>query len=111
MTEQEARIIVLEDALRQAQNTVEFLHNCLVNPVDETIKTGCKGYSYGYPEHTVQELKEWKALCPRVKDIVGRPCFHSMNKEDCESCQMHHKHRVLLYEAKGVLGIPRGEYL
>lgn len=102
MTVQEARIVVLEDALRQAQNTVEFLHNCLVNPVDPT-KKGLQGYSYGYPEHTVQELKEWKALCPRVQDSV-RPCYHSMNKKDCPSCQMHHKQRMELFEARKVLG-------
>ena len=96
----EARIILLEAALRQAQHTVDFLHNCLVNPVDESITTGCRGYSYEYPEHTVERLEEWAKLCP-----LGPSCFHSMYLPDCEPCQMRLTEARQLHEAKQVLGI------
>jgi len=101
MTEQEARIVVLEDALKQAQNTVEFLHNCLVNPVDRDKKTGCLGYSYKHPDHTLQELKKWKMLAPRL----GKHCYHSSNEPDCEVCQVNHKERIRLYEARKALNM------
>ncbi len=108
MTPQEARIVLLEDALRQAQHTVEFLHNCLVNPVDKNRK-GFQGYSYGYPDQTIAHLKEWNELVPLVEDSV-KPCFHSMIKKDCPSCQEHHRLRLQRFEAKKVLGI-KCEYL
>ena len=95
MTKQEARIIMLEDALRQAQDTVEFLHECLTHP------TG--GYSYKYPEHTLQYLEEWKKLALRVSDRLGKKCYHSMNKLDCECCQVNHTERLQFMQARRIL--------
>jgi hypothetical protein len=65
MTKEEAKIIVLEDALRQAQSTVEFMHGCLTYPY-ENHPDG--GYYYAYPEHTLKHLEEWKNLAPRGKN-------------------------------------------
>lgn len=98
----EARIVLLEAALRQAQHTVDFLHNCLVNPVDENKKGkgGCLGWSYEYPEQTIERLEEWAKLCP-----LGPTCFHSMYVPDCEPCQMRLTEARQLHEAKQVLGI------
>jgi hypothetical protein len=71
VTRDEARIVLLEQALEQAQNTVSFLHGCLTDP----------GYKYAYPEQTQRNLDEWAALVPR------RPyCVHSFTVEGCESC-------------------------
>lgn len=93
MTKEEARIIILEDALRQAQNTVEFLHGCLT----------CENYSYDYPESTIRRLEKWKKLAPRICDVLNKKCYHSRSEEDCKSCQLHHKQQRQLMEAKMVL--------
>ena len=89
MTTYEARIIVLEDALRQAQNTVKFLHGCLTDP---------EGHSYEYPERTADRLKTWAELVP-----LKPSCHHSCIKEDCTACQIHRADRALLMEARYVL--------
>ena len=91
MNAQEAKIIILEDALRQAQNTVEFLHGCLTDP---------KGFNYAYPSHTLVYLKEWDQLAPR-----SPYCIHSFFKEDCEGCIVFRADRAQLYEARKTLGI------
>jgi hypothetical protein len=103
MTEQEARIVVLEDALRQAQYTVEFLHNCLMCPTDNT-KKGFQGYSYGYPESTLKHLEEWAAICPTARHEIEL-CFHSKYYEDCKCCQIRSEQREQLFEARKVLGM------
>jgi hypothetical protein len=72
MTIDEARIVVLEDALRQAQNTVEFLHGCLVAP---------GSYTYAHPGQTLALLEDWASLVPR-----GEVCFHSGMEPDCPGC-------------------------
>lgn len=89
MTVEEARIIVLEDALRQAQNTVNFLHGCLTDPQ----------FSYAYPEMTLSNLEHWSKLAP-----VPPGCAHGRHHEDCEPCQAHIARSQQLAEAKGVLG-------
>lgn len=49
MNTTEAIIFLLQDALRSAQSTINFLHNCLTDPAH------CK---YVYPEHTMKIIKE-----------------------------------------------------
>ena len=99
MTREEARIVLLEDALEQAQNTVSFMHGCLTDPADDT-REGFQGYSYAYPEQTLSHLAEWAALVP-----VRHYCVHSRHDPDCESCQAHIAKMKRLYEARAVLGI------
>lgn len=96
MTEQEARIVVLEDTLREAQSLVEFLHMCLVKPSNGEMNGG---YRYAYPEHTIERLKEWNGIAPR-----GQSCHHSRVEKDCKSCQRIHIERMQLWEAHKVLG-------
>jgi hypothetical protein len=100
MTTQEARIIVLEDALRQAQNLVEFLHGCLTRPAKTIPAVQMNGaYKYEYPESTLEELKKWSTIAPRSNSM----CYHSMHVPDCESCQEHLTESRLLTEAKRIL--------
>ena len=86
----EEKIFLLEDALHQAQWTVEFLHNCLVNPDNGEMKGG---YTYGYPEQTLEYLKEWSELAPPPP-----LCHHSRIVPNCEACKRGHEHRVRFYE-------------
>lgn len=88
MTPEQARILILEDALEQAQNVVSFMHGCLTDP----------GYSYEYPEQTSRHLERWGQLVP-----VRRYCVHSVHKRDCPSCQEHLIKMGLLAEAERVL--------
>jgi hypothetical protein len=97
MNAQEARIVILEEALREAQSLAEFLHNCLTKPDNGEMKGG---YSYGYPEHTLFYLNQWEKLAPRAA-----PCPHSMINPDCESCAIHRSDRIKLNEARKVLGL------
>lgn len=90
MTTNEAKIVLLESALRQAQHTVVFLHNCLIDT---------KMYSYEYPEQTIQYLKEWAKLAPIPEEI----CPHSSFNEDCAACKMQLQQMQQFYEAKKVL--------
>lgn len=55
MTKQQAKIILLESYLIDAQYTVEFLHNCLTNK---------KLYKYKYPKETLDSLKRWNKAAP-----------------------------------------------
>jgi hypothetical protein len=89
MTAEQARIVVLEDALEQAQNTVSFMHGCLTDPV----------YTYAYPDQTQHHLAEWAALVP-----VEPYCVHSRHHSDCESCQRHVAKMERLAEARRILG-------
>jgi len=88
----EERIFLLEDALMQAQWTVGFLHNCLVNP-DNGEMNG--GYSYAYPEQTLRHLEDWAKLVP-----LPPLCIHSRPEPGCESCKRGDEHRRRLYEIK-----------
>ncbi len=100
MTSDEAKVVLLESALRQAQYTVKFLHNCLINPVDHS-KKGFQGYSYEHPEQTLDHLKEWAKLAPPP----DKKCPHSCFCPDCEACQMRLTEARQLHSAKQVLGI------
>lgn len=82
---QEEYIFLLEDALMQAQWTTRFLHDCLKTP----------GFSYAYPEQTLQRLEEWGKL-------VATPplCHHSRTEHGCEACQIGQEHRRRLYEIR-----------
>jgi hypothetical protein len=72
MTKDEARIILLEAALRQAQHTVRFLHECLSGD----------GYIYRYPAQTLARLKTWAELVP-----PHEMCAHSGHHPGCVSCE------------------------
>ncbi|RJQ27064.1 hypothetical protein C4577_01960 [Candidatus Parcubacteria bacterium] len=95
MTKEEARIILLEDALRQAQHTVEFLHNCLLYPSDHHMNGG---YNYAYPEQTLKHLEDWNKLAP--KEIF---CNHSRYEESCKSCVDRVNEYKRLIEAKEII--------
>lgn len=88
----EEKIFVLKDALVQAQRTVEFLHNCLVNPDNGEMKGG---YSYGYPEQTLRLMEDWAKLAP-----PNPLCHHSIKKPGCEACELLHKHYLRYQEIK-----------
>jgi len=89
MTKQEAEIILLKNALEQAQSVVRFMHGCLTSP---------QLYSYNYSEHTQEYLKEWEQLVPR-----GKYCVHSRYEPTCENCENSEKERLQLMKAKAVL--------
>jgi hypothetical protein len=84
----EDRVFLLEDALIQAQHTVQFLHGCLVNPSKGGLDGG---FSYEYPEHTAQRLEDWAKLVP-----LPPMCPHSRYEEGCKSCQWHYENRCRL---------------
>ena len=90
MTKDEARIVLLEDALEQARNTIQFMHGCLTHPQ----------YHYAYPEHTEQMVERINALVPERKY-----CIHSglRNNEDCESCVQRVTRAILRHEAEQTL--------
>jgi len=91
MTKEEARIVLLEQALSQAICTIRFLDGCLREP---------GMYKYGYPDQTERHLDE-------MLELVGEPqlCFHSMDVLDCPSCQDRVKRFRDRDEAEKVLGI------
>jgi hypothetical protein len=89
MNREAARIVILEDALIQAQHTVEFLHACLTE----------SNYKYAYPEQTVKHLKRWRAL---IEPPEG--CGHSVTQADCSHCQARGEHWRQLAEARRVSG-------
>lgn len=72
MTEAEARIILLENALHGAVSTINFLHGCLTDPI----------FKYTYLDHTENTLSE-------IEGLVGRReyCIHSFFFEGCSSCK------------------------
>lgn len=90
MTPDQARIVLLESELRQAQSTVEFLHGCLTST----------HYRYAYPDQTLDRLKEWEELAPRDEF-----CAHSVEKPGCVACQKGRERRKQIYEAKEILGL------
>lgn len=89
MTKEEAKIVLLQHALQDAQHLVSFLHGCLTLP----------NYKYAYPESTARRLEEWGKLAP----IDGTGCHHSMTKPDCPSCVAGQKMRQEHMEALKVL--------
>lgn len=97
MTYEEARIILLEAELVQAQHTCRFLHDCLISlpPQPEEIPPASGGFRYAYPEQTLARLDKWEALAP-----LPPACYHSMTKENCPSCQARIRRARLEHEAK-----------
>lgn len=94
MNEAEARAVLLEDELRQARATVEFLHWCLASP-DTTV--------YAFPDQTLAHLAHWDAMLPRIP----APCYHAHSGHpDCPSCVDDRARQTLRREAKDTLGIP-----
>lgn len=90
MSREQARIIILEAELAQAYHTVSFLHSCLTE----------EGYSYGYPEQTIERLAKWKKM------IRIRPgCIHSHTEPGCKSCKERDEFFMKLFDAKEVLGL------
>ena len=79
---------VLETMLDQAVSTIEFLHDCLVNPPQEG-KNG--GFVYAYPDHTLRDLENFRAVLPE-RDW----CMHSRVKEGCDSCARGAWHREVM---------------
>lgn len=89
MTKEEAKIIVLENALLQAYNSIEFLHKCLIHK---------ERYSYDYPEKTHNQLIEIEKLIE-----ISHGCFHSKFHEDCLDCNNSLEKFKKLEEAKRCL--------
>jgi hypothetical protein len=91
MTPDQARIVLLEDALRQAQSTVQFLHGCL---------TSTALHVYRYPEHTQRDLDKWAALASK------RPlCVHSGPQPGCVACEDRLQRHIEIGEARRILGL------
>jgi 7-cyano-7-deazaguanine synthase in queuosine biosynthesis len=119
MTPEQAKIIILENALIRAIQTVEFLHGCLTEPsCDEvsrvvaaainvakskTEQSGYSGHSYAYPNTTELYLAKWKQLVH-----VPKGCHHSYyapdRNEPCEACDEAMARHNQIKEAKAVLG-------
>jgi len=97
MTKEEARLILLEHAVEQSQNTIDFMHQCLM----DIGSTRNGKHVYTYPGHTTEFLKELCELVPPKKEI----CFHSMTVPGCKSCEHGSKWRKDRYEARKTLGI------
>lgn len=97
MTNEEAKIIILEEELIQSYHTIYFLHGCLVDTEDKDPE----GHRYDYPIQTLKHLDD-------IKNIVDIPkgCCHSYINENCESCKKNHERRIKLFSARCVLGIP-----
>lgn len=91
MNKKKARIILLEQAVLEAQYVAQFLHDCLTKPKD------CK---YAHPEQTLKNLNEWRKLVPPPP-----MCVHSGPVEGCRSCEEGHKHRRERTEALKTLGL------
>lgn len=84
MTPEQARIVLLEDALIQSHHTIEFLHECLTSD----------GFSYDYPEQTVSRMAAIKALVD-----IPKGCHHSKHSFDCDECRARMLRRNLSYLA------------
>ena len=89
MTKEEARIVVLEDALGEAYHKIQFMHGCLTDP---------NNYRYAYPQMTENQLHE-------IEWLIDPPftCPHSVFSPDCYACKDREKRRQLLTEALTVL--------
>ena len=88
MTPEQAKIVILEDALIQAHHTVSFLHGCLTN----------EKFRYYHPEQTYRSLHAWSQIVS-----IPEVCVHSVYKEDCKSCQSAFLRHKLLCQAKGLI--------
>lgn len=113
MTPDQARIILLEDALIQSYHTISFLHGCLINPSPITPiwwnrlmvwvgfwrTKGCR-YSYSFPDQTVQGLKAIEQLV-----TIPESCLHSIRHPSCPRCAASIERSRLRTRARAVLGI------
>jgi len=91
MTKEEARIILLEQIVIQAQGTVHFLHGCLTDP---------NNYKYSYPDQTMKRLQEWNKVVPSPSF-----CYHSVFVRSCAACQEAKINRKAIVEAKALLKV------
>ena len=66
------KIFLLTYELQHAVSTVQFLHDCLVNP--EHVK-------YGYPYMTLNELEFWKTILPKEQYCLQHAGLYVMKKE------------------------------
>lgn len=89
MTRDEARIVLLEDALDQARSAIEFMDGCLTEP---------NLYLYEHPEQTVRKVNEIGKLVPR-----RRTCIHSRLHEGCLACLCLGRRRELHAQALRVM--------
>lgn len=123
MTPEQARIIILENALVQAIHTIEFLHGCLMQPSYEEVvrvavaakqvadalsiqrhggpTTTCVGHGYGHPDQTERVLAELHTLVT-MPLICHHSYFAPARGQPCEACEQAKAHRELLDEAKRV---------
>lgn len=120
MNTDEARIIILEDALVQAIRTVEFLHGCLTEPSLEELGRiqavairhyvtkqldvdtgGCSGYECAYPKQNLDHLANWHKLVE-----MPLTCHHSSHFEECEACRALDTHRAKMANARAILADP-----
>ncbi len=91
MTHEEARIVVLEDALTQAHHTISHLHNCLVYR---------NRYSYVHPLQTLERLASMEKLIDPNKGM----CFHSiLHPGTCDKCDERLEMNRRLAEATALL--------
>lgn len=91
MTRDEARIFLLEEALIQSRHTIYFLHMCL---------TPGSGYSYTYPEQTLQQLAAIDALVD-----IPKGCAHGGPRpgRECAACEDTLNRHIKRIEANEVL--------
>ncbi len=92
MTPQEARIILLEDALRQSHHTISFLYGCLESP---------DTHKHAHPDQTRDRLKAIEELTPMERES----CYHSFDKPGCVACEERKVWRRRHHEARQVLGL------
>jgi hypothetical protein len=90
MTEDEARTILLEDALDNAVQHIIFMHGCLTRPGQ---------FSYAYPNMTQDLIAKIRKLTPEPNLY----CHHSKFKDDCERCQNHREYMTRRHEAQQIL--------
>lgn len=92
MNRDEARIVLLEQALDQAIHTIEFMHGCLTE----------EGYVYAYPEQTEVKLAKFRKLVS-----IGPMCVHSFDARkrgiECAGCEAREKYFLARAEAERIL--------
>jgi hypothetical protein len=92
MTTEEARIVILEDALIQSHCIIDFLHKCL---------TSKDTHIYQYPEHILKHIEYLKSIIEMPKH-----CHHSYYAPDrgkeCKPCEESRNHKLRLEEARNV---------
>lgn len=88
MTEQEARLVMLTQAVQQAQHKIEFMHGCLT----------AENFEYAYPEMTASFLAHLAELAPKQP-----MCVHSKTERGCPGCEARLEAWRLRGEAERVL--------